>query len=83
MKAWLKDHTGLAIVFGLLVAWIVYRVAKGLSVTSAGHASPQDAISYGWSVDQAGITGWMEVSPDGQTSYMHETGWAGDPYKTG
>ena len=81
MPKWLKDHKGLAIVVGLLLVWIVYRMVKGLSVTSAGHASPQDAISYGWSVYQAGITGWSEVSPDGKTTYMHETGWTGDPYK--
>ena len=82
MKTWFKAHKGLAIVLGLAIAWIVYRVMQGLSVTSAGHGSPKDAISYGWSVSQAGITGWLEVSPDGKTQYMHNTGWAGDPYAT-
>ena len=83
MKAWLKKHRTLAIVLGVALVWVVYRVVTGLSVTSAGHASPADAISYGWSVYQAGITGWKEVSPDGKTQYLHDTGWVGDPYQTG
>ncbi len=80
MKAWLKAHTALAIVLGLAAAWIAYRAMKGAA--SAGHTSPQDAISYGWSVYQAGVTGWLEVSPDGKTQFMHNTGWVGDPYAT-
>lgn len=81
MKTWLKNHTAIAVVGGLVLAWIVYRIFQGLSLTSAGHASPADAISYGWSVYQAGLTGWKEVSPDGKTTYDHETGWTGDPYQ--
>ena len=80
MKAWLQTHKGLAIALGLAAAVILYRLFKGSA--SAGHTSPQDAISYGWSVSQAGITGWLEVSPDGQTQYLHNTGWVGDPYQT-
>lgn len=40
-----------------------------------GHNSPYAARDDGWEVDQAGITGWLEVSPDGKTSVMHNTGW--------
>ena len=83
MKAWVTQHKGIAIVGGLAVLWLVYRLWKGLSLTSAGHASPEDAISYGWSVYQAGITGWKEVSPDGKTVYDHSTGWTGDPFAKG
>jgi hypothetical protein len=80
MKAWLKSHMAIAVVGGLLLAWIVYRVVRGLSLTSAGHASPEDAITYGWSVYQAGITGWKEVSPDGKIVVDHDSGWNGDPF---
>lgn len=80
MNKWLKAHQGLAIALGLAAAVILYQMFKGSA--SAGHASPQDAISYGWSVYQAGTTGWLEVSPDGKTQYMHDTGWVADPYAT-
>jgi len=60
----------------------VYRVISGLSMTSPGHASPEDAISYGWAVYPAGVSGWKEVSPDGKIEYWHETGWTGDPFST-
>jgi hypothetical protein len=55
-------------------------VWKFLARTKEGHASPEDAIAAGWMVRPAGITGWQEESPDGQKSYLHETGWSGDPF---
>jgi hypothetical protein len=64
------------------LAYVLYRVATGRKPFSAGHSTPADAISYGWAVSQAGITGWLETSPDGATNVMHDTGWS-DPYKTG
>jgi hypothetical protein len=76
----IRSHKTLAIVLAIAVAWIIYRVSKGLAVLSAGHSSPEDAISYGWAVTQAGITGWHEVSPDGSQSIMHDTGWTQNPY---
>ena len=84
MKAWLKAHKAIGIVLGAIVLWGIYRaLSGGLLSASSGHASPEDAISYGWSVYQAGISGWLEVSPDGTKSIMHDTGWAGDPYRNG
>jgi hypothetical protein len=82
MKAWFKSHKILTGAIAVAVLWILYRVTRGLSLTSPGHSSPEDAISFEWSVYQAGITGWLEVSPDSKTSIMHNTGWAGDPYKS-
>ncbi len=82
MRAWLKTHKTLAVLLGLVVVWIVFRLLSGQRLTSGGHSSPADAISYGWSVFPAGITGWLEVSPDGKTNYMHDTGWTGDPFTT-
>lgn len=79
---WLKAHKGLVIALALLVAWIIYRKIRGLSLISGGHVSPADAIAYGWSVYPRGITGWLEVSPDDKIQYEHDTGWAGDPYST-
>jgi hypothetical protein len=78
VTAWLRAHWLAALAILLLAAWIVYRVAK--SPSFAGHASPEDAISYGWSVFPAGIGGWLEVSPDESKSILHETGWSGDPF---
>jgi hypothetical protein len=80
LKSWIAKHKAAAIVLGIVVLWIGYRLVKGMSLTSGRHANPQDAISYGWSVYQAGITGWLEVSPDGKSQYMHDTGWTSDPY---
>jgi hypothetical protein len=79
MKAWLKKHTVLAIALVVVLVWLIYRKASGSS-SSGGHDTPDDAISYGWAVLPAGITGWLEVSPDGKQSIMHDTGWNGDPY---
>jgi hypothetical protein len=77
---WLRAHKWLALVVALALVWIVYRVIRGLSITGAGHASPEDAIAEGWMVYPAGITGWFETSPDGSQSIMHDTGWNGDPF---
>jgi hypothetical protein len=77
---WLKTHKTMTAVLALVVVWIVYRTISGKGITSSGHASPEDAISYGWAVFPAGSTGWLEVSPDGNKRYMHDTGWTGDPY---
>lgn len=77
MKTWIRSHTVLALAVALLLAWAIFR-ATGR--TRNGHASPEDAIAAGWMVYPAGITGWLEVSPDGQTSIMHDTGWNGDPF---
>jgi hypothetical protein len=74
---WLATHKAASVLLALLLLWL-YRLIWGK--TSAGHASPEDAISYGWSVYPAGIGGWLEVSPDGQTQYLHESGWTGDPF---
>jgi len=63
-----------------LGAWAAYRWLAGRSLAGAGHASPEDAIAWGWSVFPAGISGWYEVSPDGGTRVMHASGWTGDPY---
>lgn len=83
MKAWIKGHKVIVVVIALALGWVVYRVSKGLALVSSGHASPDDAIAYGWVVYQRGITGWLEVSPDGKTSIAHDTGWNGDPYQKG
>lgn len=83
VQAWLKKHPGALALGVIALAWIVYRMVSGQAVTSSGHSSPEDAISYGWTVFPAGITGWLEVSPDGKTQYLHDTGWKGDPYKAG
>lgn len=81
MKAWLKSHDLLTVAMLLAIGWILYRKATGKSLVHAGHASPADAISYGWAVAQAGVTGWQETSPDGSQVIMHDTGWS-DPYAT-
>jgi len=58
----------------------VYRSLTGGSLTGPGHASPEDAIAAGWTVWPRALEGWLEVSPDGQTSIEHDTGWTGDPF---
>jgi hypothetical protein len=82
VKAWAAANKAIAIVVGLLLLLILYRLARGLGGSYGGHSSPEDAIASGWVVYQAGITGWLEVSPDGKQSIMHNTGWTGDPFKT-
>ena len=82
MKALLKKHKLVVMVAAGALAYVLYRLATGRNPLGAGHRSPADAISYGWAVSQAGITGWLEVSPDGATQVMHDTGWTSDPYKT-
>ena len=79
MRAWIKSHDMFSLILLIAIAWIVYRKATGKSLIHAGHATPADAISYGWAVVQAGITGWQETSPDGSKVIMHDTGWE-DPY---
>jgi hypothetical protein len=76
----LRAHPLIAAALGLGLAYVLYRWATGRSPLGAGHTTPADAISYGWVVVQAGITGWLETSPDGATNVMHDTGWS-DPYK--
>jgi hypothetical protein len=81
---WLKAHKliVLAAVIGLAVVWYFVRRSKGLAAFEGGHATPEDAIAYGWVVHQMGISGWMEISPTGET-YEHFSGWTGDPYAKG
>jgi hypothetical protein len=77
---WLKGRKAIAILLAVALVWIVYRIFRG--VGAYGHVSPADAIASGWTVYQAGITGWLEVAPDGKTNYMHDSGWTVDPYTT-
>jgi len=80
--SWLRAHKALATIIALAIAWFIYRTAKGLAVVGGGHATPEDAVAYGWMVHQMGITGWMEISPTGET-FEHTTGWTGDPFAKG
>lgn len=75
-----KARDWLTIAIVLIIAWLIYRRGAGKALYGPGHATPEDAISYGWAVLQAGITGWQETSPDGSQVIMHTTGWTGDPY---
>jgi hypothetical protein len=74
-----KAHKYVTAALAVLVLFWLWRRVRGESLTG-GHTSPDDAIAAGWSVYQAGITGWLEESPDGKTSYLHDTGWTGSPY---
>jgi hypothetical protein len=80
LAVWAKGHRALVLVLFVVVGWVIYRWASGKQVAGAGHSTPADAISYGWVVYQAGITGWMETSPDGSQAIYHDTGWTGSPY---
>jgi hypothetical protein len=78
VTAWITGHKAAALGLALLlvvILWLMFRRSS-----SAGHASPEDAIASGWSVFPAGIGMWLETSPDGSQSIMHESGWTGDPY---
>jgi hypothetical protein len=77
---WLRAHWLIVAALALAAAWIAYRVSGGLSVVEAGHTSPEDAVAAGWMVYRAGIIGWVEISPDGQTRYDHGSGWTSDPF---
>lgn len=78
MKTWIQTHKGLAIALGLVALWLMSRALRPSA--SPGHASPDDAMAAGWSVYPAGITGWLETSPDGLTAIMHDTGWTVAPW---
>lgn len=67
-----------AVLAALVVLWLLYRIFRGSG--AGGHATPSDAIAAGWMVYQAGITGWLETSPDGRQQIMHNAGWTGDPF---
>ena len=77
---WARAHRLAAAAVLTLAIWILYRWHAGKALFSSGHATPADAIASGWVVEQAGITGWLETSPDGASNIMHDTGWS-DPYK--
>ena len=77
---WLTARTLFFVFLVGAIAYAAWRLATGRSLTGPGHATPADAISYGWAVSPAGITGWLEVSPDGTQRIMHDTGYTLDPY---
>lgn len=77
---WLKSHWMVAAIAIAVLGWTLFRWATGRQATSAAHRTPEDAIAAGWMVYQAGLTGWLEVSPDDTQRFMHDTGWTGDPF---
>jgi hypothetical protein len=82
MRSWLPwlRNNWYSVLLAVAGAWVLWRVVHGRSIVGAGHISPEDAIADGWTVWQAGMTGWLEDSPDGTQHVMHDTGWTGDPY---
>ena len=75
LTTYLKAH-GLAVALMLTAAYVVWRMVSGKAIVGPGHSTPADARSWGWAVYQAGITGWEEHGPGGET-VMHDTGWDG------
>jgi len=77
----IRKYNLISLALGAAVLYVAYRYFTGRAPLGAGHLTPADAISYGWAVSQAGLTGWLETSPDGATNVMHDTGWE-NPYAT-
>lgn len=53
-----------------LVLWLLFRNKLN---STAGHATPDDAMAWGWAVYPRGITGWREIGPHGEI-VDHDTG---------
>jgi len=63
-KRWLI----VAAVAAALGLWLWLRKSS-----QVGHATPDDAMAWGWAVFPRGITGWREVGPGGEI-VDHDTG---------
>ena len=70
---WARRHW-IALLTGAAALYAAYRLfASG----AGGHATPADAMSYGWAVVQSSEEGWTETSPDGKQTFTHDSGWDG------
>ena len=71
---WARRHW-IALLIGAAAIYAAYRLFS--SGAGGGHATPADAMSYGWAVVQSSEEGWTETSPDGKQTFTHDSGWDG------
>jgi hypothetical protein len=69
-----RRHAKLILV-ALAAAGLLWLYLRKSSATQ-GHATPAEAMSYGWAVYPRGVTGWQEHGPNGEI-VDHDTGGEG------